>query len=681
MNTPRTRLAAAAFACLAVVPACSSSTDSTEPAGPDATGRTTTTTTRRTTLTTSQQSTNTGNPSLRSFRLQEFDSCEALLDDIKDLALKRVGPYGLNSYQLWLEGVPMPASGEFATTAAAAATTAAPAPVLASRDAVAGSSTTNTQEVGIDEGDIAENDGRYVYAVANGTLLSIVDTTTGERVSMTTLEPGSQQLVLDGTRLVVVTGSWNAMPMTGVGIRSSTMLPNGITSTIVTVFDVTDRSAPKELSRSTFEGTALAVRASDGVVRIVAQSAFGAALPFMQPTRQTQTALDKAMSLNREVIEDSTIDDWLPQFALGGASGTGRARAALACEDVARPREYSGMGLTWVASIDLDADEPTVMGSGGVIAEGGQVYASAANLYVATTRWNEPGPDPDVTPVRPEPAKTAIHQFEVEGGRATYVASGSLAGTLLNSYSMSEHEGVLRVATTKEDPNFGMGTESGVHVLQKNGDELTEIGSVGGLGKTERIYAVRFLGTQAYVVTFRQTDPLYVIDLADPTAPALVGELKIPGYSSYLHPIGDGLVLGVGQNATDAGQVLGTQLSLFDVSDPTKPSRLSTVDIGGMSEAEYDAHAFLWWGQSRQVVVPKSGYDRQTGIPESGAIVVRVADDALEVNGNVASPSAFGGQVRRSMIVDGRLVLLTDDALAVHTLDTLELAHRATLAG
>ena len=135
-------------------------------------------------------------------------------------------------------------------------------------------------------------------------------------------------------------------------------------------------------------------------------------------------------------------------------------------------------------------------------------------------------------------------------------------------------------------------------VLRPQGDQLVEVGSLGGLGKGEQIYAVRFLGTQAYVVTFKQVDPLYVVDLAEPTAPRLAGELKIPGYSAYLHPVGDGLLLGVGQSATEDGQVQGTQLSLFDVRDPANPIQVSTLLLGGRSEAEWDHHAFRYWPET-----------------------------------------------------------------------------------
>ena len=142
-------------------------------------------------------------------------------------------------------------------------------------------------------------------------------------------------------------------------------------------------------------------------------------------------------------------------------------------------------------------------------------------------------------------------------------------------------------------------SESTVYVLRQDGRSLDVVGKVGGLGKGERIYSVRFVGATGYVVTFRQTDPLYTVDLRDPAKPTVTGELKITGYSAYLHPAGDGRLLGIGQEATEQGRIQGTQISLFDVRDPAKPNRLAQYHVqGAHSEAEFDPHAFLYWPQT-----------------------------------------------------------------------------------
>jgi hypothetical protein len=158
------------------------------------------------------------------------------------------------------------------------------------------------------------------------------------------------------------------------------------------------------------------------------------------------------------------------------------------------------------------------------------------------------------------------------------------------------------------------------------------VGSVGDMGRGERIFSVRFIGDTAYVVTFRQTDPFYVVDLADPTAPAVVGELKIDGYSGYLHPLGDDLILGVGQDADSQGMTLGAKATIFDVSDPSAPHEVSTWSLpGAYTDAEWDHHAFLAWAPAEIVVLPIQDYraegfvgvvvlDTSNGLREEGRI-------------------------------------------------------------
>ena len=154
-------------------------------------------------------------------------------------------------------------------------------------------------------------------------------------------------------------------------------------------------------------------------------------------------------------------------------------------------------------------------------------------------------------------------------------------------------------------------------MLNRDGEQLVAVGSIGGLGQGEQIYAVRYVGALAYVVTFRQTDPLFAVDLTDPANPVLAGELHINGYSSYLHPVGDGLLLGIGQEADDSGRVLGLQVALFDVSDPANPTRLQQLVLGqGSSNAEYDPHAFLWWEKTGTAVLPVQTYGMEVIIDD-----------------------------------------------------------------
>jgi hypothetical protein len=283
---------------------------------------------------------------------------------------------------------------------------------------------------------------------------------------------------------------------------------------------------------------------------------------------------------------------------------------------------------------------------------------------------------------------TLIHQFALgDGTAANYVASGSVPGRLLNQFAMSEHNGDLRVATTTEGWNFGEQSESAVYVLRPNGESLDVIGSIGGLGKTETIRSVRFLGDTGYVVTFRQTDPLYVIDLTDPANPVLDGELKIPGYSAYLHPVGDGLLLGVGQDATETGQTLGTQLSLFDVTDPTNPQQIDTLQIGGSSEVEWDHKAFLYWPEDGTIVLPVSpGWSNcapdelclaeEIRNSSGGVIVAQLDGRELSARGTISHSnngnSGCWNPLQRSMVIGSEIVTIGLDQMKFSDRQTLE---------
>ena len=249
---------------------------------------------------------------------------------------------------------------------------------------------------------------------------------------------------------------------------------------------------------------------------------------------------------------------WVPSSLLRNRrSGHKRRRALVACDDVRRTPRFTGAGMLSVLTIDL-AYGLHAFDSDAVMTDASTVYASSRSVYVATAGgWDR--------------ADTSIHRFDVSGPRRTdYRASGEVPGELLNQFSLSEHSGMLRAATTSTAESE---SQSYVTVLATKRGRLEKAGQVGGLGRGERIYAVRFIGDRGYVVTFRETDPLYTLDLADPARPRVTGELKILGYSAYLHPVGEHELLGVGQDATPEGRRLGTQLSLFDVSDPAAPRR------------------------------------------------------------------------------------------------------------
>jgi uncharacterized secreted protein with C-terminal beta-propeller domain len=269
--------------------------------------------------------------------------------------------------------------------------------------------------------------------------------------------------------------------------------------------------------------------------------------------------------------------------------------------------------------------------------------------------------------------RTQVHRFDLDGPDVTYVASGSVPGHPLNQWALSEHDGDLRIATTEQDVSGRGRGHSAVRVLRERDGELREIGHVGDLGRGERIYAVRYVGDIGFVVTFRQVDPLYTIDLSDPTAPRVLGELKIPGYSAYLHPVSDDRLLGIGQDADSDGRTLGAQASLFDVSDLASPRRLDTHALGAdtMTPVEFDHRAFLYWSDDGMAVVPVEFWSSG----EVGAAVLEIDPDGrISRRGLVEHDSRNGTPtpVQRAFVVGDRLLTISPFGVLSSDLDTLE---------
>src|SRR3954452_16361607 len=588
--------------------------------------------------------------SFGSSRLRFFAECPDLLAYMQDEASKRVTAWGLNGgpWGRYSPGMPL------ASAAAGAA------PMVVEDSAASGQATapagpdfsgTNTQEVGVDEGDIVETDGTHVF-VASQDGVRIVDVASAQVIATLEVPQGSQQLLLDGTRLLVAT-----QPYTGV-------------DTVVSLYDVGDASTPSLLRRSHLEGYLTAARSIDGTARLVVTTSLGARLPFVRPD-EFGLDEDRALQRNKDIISQSRVDDWMPRSFVESADGSfGDMATTLDCAAVAAPSEFSGLGISWIASMDMRGDGSPI-GSAGIVSDGGTVYASPTSIYLATMSWDWYQPTADVPP-NPKQPPTLIHKFSLgANGTASYIASGEVPGQLLNQFSMSELDGDLRIATTSSDWSGQTPPSSAVRVLRADGNELKQIGMVDGLGDGEQIYAVRFLGTQGYVVTFRQTDPLYVIDLSDPTTPVVTGQLKIPGYSAYLHPVGDGLLLGVGQDASEEGRVQGTQLSLFDVHDPANPQRLATLPIGGSSEAEWDHHAFLYWPEDGTIVLPVSPGWNNCGPavdciagsltnPTGGVVVAQLQGTTLVGRGTISASSNNGNgcwnPLQRSLALGTELV-------------------------
>ncbi len=484
-------------------------------------------------------------------------------------------------------------------------------------------STTNQQEDGVDEADVFKSDGRHFYLARGNSLRIIRAVPATDLVELGRLVIGERihAFYFDGDRLIVLATKDDQ----GDGMFYRTLIwppyvPNA--GLVVYAVDVSDRTAPRVTGRVELDGGLVSSRLVNG--RLFLVLAISPKVPEL-PTREN--------------VERLSLEEIMPKIASNGGTSY-----LVPVENWYQPPLPSGYSMTALVTLAADNIE-NVLGSVAVLAGATTIYATTNTVYVTQPfdlpnfNWNP---------------QTAIHKFAIDaGGVPRYLASGEVPGHLLNQFSLSEHDGVLRVAThvfefpgdnRQNISNVGGGTaftgaagssssggapvatdpdmpvssdvvrtgddamisppitidiapfvppvSNAVFTLAENGEKLEILGRVTGIARGESLHAARFLGTRGYLVTFKKVDPLFVLDLSDPRAPRLLGELKVPGFSDYLHPLDDTHLIGVGKfsvpsESGDFDWFQGVQVSLFDVSDPLRPRAIEQLELGGRgSEAE-----------------------------------------------------------------------------------------------
>jgi uncharacterized secreted protein with C-terminal beta-propeller domain/putative cell wall-binding protein len=605
--------------------------------------------------------------------LTTFPECAALLSWFKQAALERVGPYGLGGFGSYGRGDEVMPVEESVDSDDGAS----PAPTS---DLANDASGTNVQEEGVDEPDIVKTNGSVAYIVAQSELQVVrLDSGTPSVIASVPLATdASHELLLSGSRLLVVSRTFSFIAFDdgiGDGVTDDALISpgggTGQTKTMLTYYDVSNPAAPTATSTLEVDGDYRSARMIGSVARIVVQTD-PSALAFTYPSDATPEAEQQAAEANRSMIEDTTLDDWLPSYSVNGGSDA----ALLDCSDVRQPPLFSGLGTLSVLTVDV-ATGVTPTSTSALVASGETVYASANRLYVTTGRWDW---DPNALD---STVTTEVHGFDISSPTATsYVGSGAVEGYILNSFALSEHEGNLRIATTTSPPwspdtgeQVGQ-SESIVTVLAEQGGNLTSIGRLAGLGLDERIYAVRWFGDIGAVVTFRQVDPLYLLDLSEPTNPRVTGELKIPGFSAYLHRVDDTHLLGVGSEADEEGRVTGAAVSLFDISNVTSPTLVDKVVFpGGHTQVQYDHHAFLHWPATGLAVLPLEEYEEDgSGFMGAVGMVISGGDIGSDRRATHVDDVGTDGAwpaITRSFVAGGALYTVSEAGVEKADLSTL----------
>jgi inhibitor of cysteine peptidase len=477
----------------------------------------------------------------------------------------------------------------------------------AAADAVAEDGTgTNNQVAGVDEADIVKTDGTYLYTISNGRLAVVrgaqaLPDGTVQPLELVSLVPFDDdgfipsELHLYGHFLVVVGMSYDysfltdpvvSDPVVTYGAKMACLMPvwGGTARVVLRVYDVADPRAVSLVRTVQMEGTQLSSRRIGQYLYILAR-----AYPRLDAAYETLRASVTTGLVPR--VEDSLDGEGF--------------RALLPREITPLPDCFEASYLV-VGALDLGSatgefKTQAFLGAGNV------VYVSPENLYVAASSWFW---RPMLMIAAAKEAEISqetvrLFRFRLAGLSVQLAAQGTVPGRVLNSFSMDESDGVFRIATTAyPDVWTEAGQTSGVYTFDL---ALNPLGKVTGLAPGERIYAARFLGERCYLVTFETVDPLFVIDLADPAKPQVLGELKVPGYSSYLHPFDDTHLIGLGKDvqmvqtpwSDSAGVPLeqGLKVALYDVRDVAHPLELYAEYLGvrgSYSEALYDHHAFLF---------------------------------------------------------------------------------------
>ena len=521
-------------------------------------------------------------------------------------------------------------------------------------------SETNIQVEDVDEADIVKNDGKYIYIVS-GKKVVIVNAFPAESMeilSNITLEDYPIDIFLNGDKLVVFSNSYS-----------------GSQKTNALVYDITNRENPELESEFEIGGNYLSSRMigdyvylisnqytyfDDIILPMLAVDGVTKEIPatdiayFPQP--DTSYTFTNILAFNVKSGEYET------QTYLTGASYTVYVSEnniyLTYTKTISQQTYFEEMTETVIVPLlpsGLVSDVQEIMASDKQYYEKSQEVSLILQDYSDSLRGSEKSEfDSDLQEkmqkffidLQKRSEQTVVHKIEIDGLEMSYITNGEVPGHLLNQFSMDEDKGYFRIATTTGNTWGSSASLNHMYVLDEN---LETVGSVEDLAEGESIYSVRFMGDRAYMVTFRQVDPLFVIDLSNPESPEVLGQLKVTGFSNYLHPYDENHVIGIGKEASEQGRAQGLKIALFDVSDVANPIEKAKYEVKQQwsdSNALYDHKAFLFDKERELLVLPVT-YSEPTGEVINqwgrywnynywqGAFVFRINQDEISLRGKI----------------------------------------------
>ena len=444
-------------------------------------------------------------------------------------------------------------------------------------------STTNVQVENVDEADIVKSDGKYIYYISNKGV-QIIGTEDGlylaRKIEFDEEDFNPDEIYIADNKLIVIGNNNNYLAN---GLLETDIVYPVSQSTIVKVYNTVRKSRPKLERQITIDGNYLSSRMIEDNVYVITN-------------KNIYTYLFK------DSIEEMNEEDYKPKYIDTLISDE---EQLIDYKDIAYFPDSKDMSYLNIASFNINQSEKVNIDT--YLGAGNNIYCSKDNLYIANVKY-EYKDEKMYGYYNNYDLNTYIYKFKLDGAKVSYLNAGSVPGSILNQFSMDEKDGYLRIATTNSD---SFNSETNVNNIYVLNPDLELVGKIENLAKGEKIYSVRFIGNRAYMVTFVQTDPLFVIDLSNNENPEVLGELKIPGYSNYLHPYDETHLIGFGENTKtneDGGVVPdGMKMALFDVSNPLKPIEMFSCNIGDRgtsSEILYNHKALLFSKEKNIIAFP-----------------------------------------------------------------------------
>lgn len=521
-------------------------------------------------------------------------------------------------------------------------------------------SNTNLQVQGVDEDDTVKTNGQYIFSASQNKVNIVEALPTNNMKSISSITVDDENHNVTGIYLtkdyLIVISDFQARILRRTTNSSNEIVDvnNDSVETKISVYDIKNVSEIKKVREVSLGGVYVTSRMIDSKLYFITNK-----------------------YISYSYSEKKVIGDYLPYYK---DSIKNNIAAKTDLKNIPYLPDSAVSSFICIGTLDTGGLNKEI-GFSSFLGSSNCIYASKSNLYVASSSYNTN----IIKDIMGNTNNTEIYKFSFNNGKAEFIGKAEISGTVLNQFSMDENNGYLRVTSTAYSftaNNYSQ--KNNIFILDKN---MNQIGKINNIEPGERIYATRFIDDKAYVVTYKNTDPLLVIDLKNPASPKILGELKIPGYSTYLQPYDDTHLIGIGMNTTENNNIAktdGVKLSLYDISNLSAPKEVSTVKIDAgfsTSEALYNHKAFLFSKDKNLIAFPVSVYNKNNS-SFAGAYVYNInLNNGITYKGKIThsnvntevsnSVNSYTTQINRIMYIDDNLYTVSQSEIKANKISDL----------